>query len=118
MFGSICKARSRKPGGLEIVQAFLEELLVASSISGLRLLRNAGEGSRTRMPKFPAAIEFRDEAQFSAAFSDQAARGIHAGLHGLMITVVTDFRAELFKQITGPANTAETEPPFQQACEI
>ncbi|MGD1088514.1 MAG: DUF6614 family protein [Verrucomicrobiota bacterium] len=104
--------------GLDIVHSFLDELCVAGSIVGFRLLRNAGEGARTRMPKFQALIEFRDDSQFSAAFRDQAARGIHAGMHGRMISVVSDFRAELFKQIAASTHSAVTEPSLQYACEI
>jgi hypothetical protein len=104
--------------GLAIVRAFLYELCDAGSIAGFCLLRNASVGAKTKLPRFQALIEFHDDAQFQAAFRDQAARGIHAGLHGRMIPIVSDFRAELFEQIAVSAESVVTEPSLKYACEI
>jgi hypothetical protein len=104
--------------GLNIVHEFLRELREAGSIVGFRLLRNAGARTKTKMPHYQALIEFCDDAQFQAAFRDQAARGIHAGMHGRMIPIVSDFRAELFEQVAAPAQSTVTEPSLKYACEI
>lgn len=104
--------------GLDIVRSFLGELCNTGSITGFRLLRNAGAVAKTKMPKYQALIEFCDDSQFQAAFRDQAARGIHAGLHGRMISAVSDFRAELFEQVAASADSLVTELLLQYACEI
>ncbi|HEY1661194.1 MAG TPA: DUF6614 family protein [Verrucomicrobiae bacterium] len=104
--------------GLDIVCAFLGELCDADSIAGFRLLRNIGVAARTMMPKYQVLIEFHDDSQFQAAFRDQGARGIHAGMHGRMIAVVSDFRAELFEHVAASAKSAMTRPSLQYACEI
>jgi len=104
--------------GLDVVRSFLGELCDTGSIAGFRLLRNAGAVAKTKMPKYQALIEFRDDSQFQTAFRDQAARGIHAGMHGRMISVVSDFRAELFEQVAASAESTVTEPSLQYSCEI
>jgi hypothetical protein len=104
--------------GLDIVHGFLCELREAGSIAGFRLLRNVGTGAKTKMPNFQALIEFCNDAQFQAAFRDQAARGIHTGMHGRMIPIVSDFRAEVFEQIAAPAQSTVTELSLKYACEI
>jgi len=104
--------------GLDIVRAFLCELSDAGSIAGFRLLRNMGMEAKTKMPKYQALVEFRDDAQFQAAFRDQAGRGIHTGMHGHMIPMVSDFRAELFEQVAASAESAATESSLNYACEI
>jgi hypothetical protein len=104
--------------GLAIVREFLCEFYDAGSIAGFRLLRNGGAEAKTKMPKFQALIEFHDDTQFQAAFRDQAARGIHAGMHGRMIPMVSDFRAELFEQIAASAESVVIEPSLKYVCEI
>ena len=65
------------------------------------------------------AGEFRAGlTQFQAAFRDQAASGIHEGAHGRMISVVSDFRAELFEQVAASADAVAIEPSSQYTCEI
>ena len=85
--------------GLAIVQSLLAQHKAAGTIAGFHLLRNSGSGSRTRMPAFQALIEFRDEAQFSATFAEQAQRGIRAGLHGQVMALVSEFQVEVFRQV-------------------
>ena len=70
--------------GLAVIHAFLGELHLAGDVAGFQLLKNSGDAAKTKMLPFQALIEFRDEVQFSAAFSAQAARGIHTGLQGAL----------------------------------
>jgi len=70
------------------------------------------------MLRFQALIEFRDETQFSAAFSAQVASGIHTGLHGRVMAQVSDFRIEVFKQIAASNPPAAIEPSQQYGCEV
>ncbi len=103
---------------LAVVHTFLSRLYDTDSIAGFRLLRNSGSGGGTKLLRFQALIEFRDDAQFSKAFSAQAARGIHAGLHGRVMAMVNDFRIEIFRQIAGSRPLATVEPPHFYGCEI
>ena len=65
--------------GLAVADGFLRELCSAGEVSTYRLLKNASEGSRTKLPRYQAIIEFADEAALSQAMKNQAARGIHTG---------------------------------------
>jgi len=85
--------------GLGVIRTFLAELFGAGSIAGFRLLKNTGNPPKSRMLAFQALIEFRDGAQFGAAFSAQAARGIHTGLHGRVMSLVGEFSIEVFKEV-------------------
>lgn len=87
---------------LGVIFRFLEQLRSEGSIADFQLLRNSGAPPKSKMLNYQALIEFRDEAQFSAAFSAQAARGIHTGLHGLVMDMVSDFQIEILKEIDGP----------------
>jgi hypothetical protein len=104
--------------GLATIRAFLDELYSAGDVGGFQLLRNKGTGGRTRMLPFQALIEFCDGAQFSAAFSAQAARGIHTGLHGRVMALVNEFQIEVFQQIFDSGSESATEPTLQYACEV
>jgi hypothetical protein len=104
--------------GLGIIKTFLSELYDAGSIAGFQLLKNSGDAARTKMLRFQALIEFRDDAQFSAAFSAQAARGIHTGLHGRVMNLVADFRIEVFKQLFASGPLPVAEPSHQYGCEV
>lgn len=103
---------------LSVVQEFLGELYAVGSIAGFRILRNSGAAAKTKMLRYQALIEFRDEAQFSAAFSAQAAQGIHTGLHGRVMSLVSDFRVEVFRQIAASDDSIAAEPLLQYGCEI
>ncbi|MBA4017745.1 MAG: hypothetical protein C0483_11275 [Pirellula sp.] len=85
--------------GLAAVHSFLDELHSAGSVAGFQFLKNTGAASKPQMLPFQALIEFRDDAQFSATFAAQAAQGIHTGLHGQVLSIVGDFRIEVFKQL-------------------
>lgn len=104
--------------GLAVIRAFLDELHLAGGIAGFQLLRNRGEGAKTKMLPFQALIEFRDDVQFSTAFSAQAARGIHTGLHGQVMSLVSDFRIEVFKQLVASSTAPVMEPGSSYACEV
>jgi hypothetical protein len=112
------KNDSERAKDLGVVQEFLCELYAAGSIAGFQILTNSGDTAKTKMLHYQALIKFRDDAQFSAAFSAQAAHGIHAGLHGLVMSLVSDFHIEIFKQIAASGDSAAKEPSSQQACEI
>jgi len=87
--------------GLDVIRAFLRELHSAGGIAGFRLPKNRADRNPTQRLPFQASIEFHDQAQFSAAFTSQAARGIHTGLHGQVMSLVSDFQIEVFEQLTG-----------------
>ncbi len=86
--------------GLGIVDTFLRELCAAGEVSAYRLLKNASEGTRTKLPRYHAVIEFDDDEALSKAMKNQAARGINAGGHGQIIGVVSEFRVEIFRVFT------------------
>jgi len=98
---------------LDVVHAFLGELHRAKHITAFQLLKNSGSAAKTRMLPYQALIAFHDDAQFAAAFSAQAARGIHTGLHGRVLTMVSDFQIEVFRQISGSPFTHTAEPDFR-----
>ncbi|MGA2018495.1 MAG: DUF6614 family protein [Opitutaceae bacterium] len=99
--------------GLMVVDRFLRDLSAAGEVSAYRLLRNTSEGARTKMPKYHAVIEFADEAALSQAMKNQTARGIHTGDHGQIISVVSEFRVEIFR-VLAPYPTGA----MLYACEI
>ena len=97
---------SLKPGsdareGLSAVHSFLNDLLRAGEISGFHLLENRGRPPKSKLQPFHAMIEFRDDAQFGAAFAAQAKKGIHDGAHGRVLSSVAEFQIEVFKEIAG-----------------
>jgi hypothetical protein len=87
------------PAGLERVRQLLEDFKSREMIADYRLLKNHGEGNKTRMPPFQAIIEFRGSEQFSLPFAEVAEIGIHAGVHGAMIEHVNEFVVEVFEQL-------------------
>lgn len=103
---------------LNTVQEFLSGLYAAGSIAGFQLLKNSGDAAKTQMLRFQALIEFCDDAQFSTAFSAQAARGIHTGLHGRVMALVSDFRIEVFRRIATSATPTPVEMSHLKAREV
>ena len=99
--------------GLAVVNDYLGGLAVAGEAVGHRLLRNTSDGTRSKLPRYQAIVEFRDDAALSAAMKNQAARGIHKGGHGEIMDVVTDFRVEIFRNLR-----PEEIGILQYACEI
>lgn len=103
--------------GLAVVQDFLDELHAAGEIAGFQILGNRSGGKTQRLP-FQALIEFQDNAQFSAAFSAQATRGIHNGLHGRVMALVADFQIEVFECLLASADMRRPMAARAFACEI
>lgn len=106
--------RSEESEGLGIIAAFLDELHDAGLIAGFRMLKNSGKPPKSRLLPFQAQIEFADGSQFSKAFAEQARRGIHNGLHGQVMSTVSEFQIEVFEEIALP----ERRAAHLQACEI
>lgn len=86
--------------GLEAIRFYLGDLQAAGEVSGFHLLKNSGQHPKTTMLPYQAVIVFRDEEQFAAAFASQASKGIRSGLHGRVMSLVDDFRIEIFREIT------------------
>jgi len=104
--------KSEEADDLGIIHALLSELQAAGSITGFQLLQNsATDPAKTKMRRFQALIAFEDDAQFSATFSAQAARGVNTGLHGRVTSLVSDLgiEVEVFRQI------ASFNPPADPA---
>ncbi|HXF10243.1 MAG TPA: DUF6614 family protein [Desulfuromonadaceae bacterium] len=103
-------------GGLKTICSFLDGLYADGEIEAYRLLENRGSGGKTKLFRYHALIEFENDGQFSRAFSVQRERGIHNGLHGQVMALVSEFQIEVFHQIAG------TEPPpmllRDYACQI
>jgi hypothetical protein len=85
-----------EPEGLATVARFLEKLCAIDEAATFQLLANKGGPPRSKLPRYHALVQFVDEAQLADAMRKQATRGIHAGLHGAVIDVVTDFHVEIF----------------------
>jgi hypothetical protein len=90
------KAGVSEAEGLPILRRFLSELCSEREAVGFKLLRNQGGPPRSKLPRYHALVEFEDDVQLAAAMRQQAARGIHTGLHGEVVKVVTDFHVEIF----------------------
>lgn len=82
--------------GIAIVRRFLARLTIDAEAADFQLLRNKGGPPRSKLGRYHALIQFSDDAQLSAAMRRQAERGIHNGLHGDVIEVVTNFHVEIF----------------------
>lgn len=112
------EANVEETEGLAVVHAFLSELQGAGGIAGFQLLKNTGDVAKTKLLPFQALIEFRDVAQFSAAFAAQAARGIHTGLHGRVMSLVNDFQIEVFELLSVSCSAPATESESNYSCEV
>ena len=108
------RSEVQEADGLLIVHTFLSELQAAGSVAGFQLLRNIGVPCDTTMLPFQALIEFSDNTQFQAAFSSQAASGIHVGLHGQIMSSIQEFRIDVFRQIEIPT----PEQSLQYGCDL
>lgn len=84
---------------LERVRVFLTDLQQRDHISGYSLLRNRASGDRTKLSRFHALVTFRDDTQFGRPFQEVSRIGIHAGLHGVMISCVNAFHVEVFEDV-------------------
>lgn len=90
--------------GLAVVRDYLTDLAQAGETNGFRLLRNTGVAPRSKLPAFHALVEFADAAALHAAMKLQSARGVHAGKHGRMVEMVSDFQVEIFTALDEATN--------------
>jgi hypothetical protein len=107
------KAGIEERRGLAVIDDFLRELAAIGEASGFRLLQNASEGPRTKLPRYQAIVEFSDNDALAKAMKRQAARGIHRGAHGAVLDVVDEFRVEIFRLLSPDPVRA-----MAYACEI
>lgn len=84
---------------LAVVSHFLTALCEADEAATFQLLKNKGEPPRSKLPRYHALVQFADDAKLGAAMRNQAACGVHIGLHGQVVDVVTDFHVEIFSEI-------------------
>ncbi|MFT3867090.1 MAG: hypothetical protein QM715_01205 [Nibricoccus sp.] len=101
--------------GLPTVARFLKRLCEIDEAATFQLLRNKGGSPRSKLARYHALVQFTDDIQLANAMKKQASRGIHAGLHGEVINVVTDFHVEIFTLLE--VQSPVVELGFQ-ACEI
>jgi hypothetical protein len=101
--------------GLATVERFLRSLSVADEAAAFQMLRNEGGPPRSKLPRYHALIQFEDDIQLANAMKRQTERGIHAGLHGEVIDVVSDFHVEIFSIVEDSALDPMTGI---HACEI
>lgn len=87
--------------GLAAVARFFEEVRAEGMIADYYLLRNEGAAPRSKLPRYHALVEFADQAHLAAGMRRQAAKGIHAGLHGAVVDAVGDFHVEVFSTLDG-----------------
>ena len=72
---------------------------MADEVAAFQMLRNKGGPPRSKLPRYHALIQFVDATQLANAMKRQTERGIHAGIHGEVIDVVTDFHVEIFSMV-------------------
>lgn len=87
--------------GLAVVTQFLHQLCAADEAISFELLTNQGGPPRSKLPQYHALVRFTDKTQLGTAMKNQTTRGIHTGLHGAVIEVVTDFHVEVFARLEG-----------------
>jgi hypothetical protein len=104
-----------EPEGLSVVARFLKKLCAVDEAASFQVFRNKGSAPRSRLSRYHALVQFVDDIQLADAMKKQAARGIHSGLHGEVIDVVTDFHVEIFTLIEDPLVDASAG---LYACEI
>lgn len=109
------KAGVPEAKGLSTVGRFLQNLCAVDEAATFQLLRNKGGPPRSRLPRYHALIQFMDDTQLADAMKQQTARGIHGGVHGEVIDVVTDFHVEVFSVVGAPIRNAAAG---LLACEI
>lgn len=102
--------------GLTMVERFLNRLAATDEATTFQLLRNQGGAPRSRLPRYHALVQFRDDAQLAEAMRQQAMHGIHHGLHGDVIEVVTNFHVEIFSTVDSLSSAVA--PTTLGACDI
>ena len=85
--------------GLRFAKSFIEELRSQGKLARGILLKNTGEAPKSRLLRFHALFEFKDDEQMTAAFADKRKEGIHAGPHGKLMEAVSEFRVEVFREV-------------------
>jgi hypothetical protein len=80
-------------------RACLDDFKARGVICNYSLLENRGKLSETALPQLQAIIEFHNNEQFGLPFDEVRRTGVRAGLHGLMIEDVEDFKVEVFEEI-------------------
>lgn len=93
------KDSTSESDGLARVRDFLGDLHQRGRIDTFTLLRSRAKPGQTRLAPLHALIVFADQGQFTAAFADVEATGVHDGLHGAMIEHVDTFIVEVFDEI-------------------
>jgi hypothetical protein len=98
---------SIKPGAniaaqLARCRTCLDDFKARGAICNYSLLENRGKPGETALPQLQAIIEFQNYEQFGLPFDEVRRTGIHAGLHGLMIKTVEQFKVEVFEEIQNP----------------
>jgi len=93
-----------KPGvseeaGLALARAFVAELTGKGGVARATILKNTGEAPKSRLPRYHALFEFKDDAQMDATFAAKRAEGIHGGPHGGLIASVSEFKVEVFREV-------------------
>jgi hypothetical protein len=105
----------RESDGLATLARFLKKLCATDEAATFQLLSNKGGPPRSKLPRYHALVQFIDEAQLADAMKQQASRGVHSGLHGDVVDVVTDFHVEIFSLLEDPLHEATISG---YACEI
>jgi hypothetical protein len=88
--------------GLARVRDFLGDLRERGRIDTFTLLRSRAKPGQTRLAPLHAVIVFANQDQFSSAFVDVEATGVHVGRHGSMIENVDTFIVEIFDEVPPP----------------
>lgn len=93
------KPEVSEAAGLAIAREFVAELTARGGVARATILKNTGEAPKSRLPRYHALFEFRDDAQMDATFAAKRAEGIHGGPHGRMIAAVAEFKVEVFREV-------------------
>ena len=93
------KPEVSEEAGLALARAFVAELKAKGGVARALVLKNTGEAPKSRLPKYHALFEFKDDAQMDATFAAKRAEGINGGPHGQLIAAVSEFKVEVFREV-------------------
>jgi hypothetical protein len=85
--------------GLRFAHAFIDELKGRGVLLRGAVLKNTGSPPKSRLARYHAMFEFRDDEQMASAFAGKRSEGIHHGPHGQLMEVVSEFHVEVFKEV-------------------
>jgi hypothetical protein len=85
-------------GSLAFIDKFLKGKKDEGKLSNYGLFKNQSSKD-TRLLKYHAMMEFRDEKQFESSFSEIRGIGINKEQHGEIVQMVKDFHVEFFEDI-------------------